>query len=127
MHSPAINHAELRLDTSQAHLAGSRTQYVESTRSLVLGADAFPSGSLTASANDNLSLLACLSHELAHAERHQLGFQRPFEFPERHLDEAETSLHASFRPELMQRDRRDLVADAALRIQQFQSHIEVLP
>lgn len=63
-----------------------------------------------------MSPLACLAHEFAHFERFQLGYQRPVTAPDNLLDEAETSLRASFLPVLARRDREDLVEDARDRL-----------
>jgi hypothetical protein len=63
-------------------------------------------------ANARLSTLACLAHELAHAERFQLGYRRSTGLPDVLLDEAETSLRASFTSILSPKDREDLVEDA---------------
>jgi hypothetical protein len=66
-----------------------------------------------------MSVLACLAHELAHAERFELGFQRPNKFPDSLIDESETSLHASFMPVLSSTEREDLVEDAVDRLYQW--------
>lgn len=63
-----------------------------------------------------MSILACLSHELAHAERYEVGISRPIELPDVLIDEAETSLHASFISVLGSQDREDLVEDARDRL-----------
>jgi hypothetical protein len=55
-----------------------------------------------------LSALACPAHEYAHAERHDLGYERPKSLPDILLDEAEASIHASFHPVLGRKDREDL-------------------
>ena len=70
-------------------------------------------------ANSRLSTLACLAHELAHAERFRLGYRRPLDLPDVHLDEAETSVRASFTSILRMRDREDLVEDARNRLIQW--------
>jgi len=66
-----------------------------------------------------MSILACLAHELAHAQRLEMGFQRPFTLPHSLIDEAETSLHASFMSVLSAKDREDLIADARDRLTQW--------
>jgi hypothetical protein len=66
-----------------------------------------------------MSLVSCLAHELAHAERYDLGFRRPHELPDVLLDEAETSLHASFMNGLGPAEREDLVEDALDRLNQW--------
>lgn len=102
------------LDRSEARLHGSRTRYDESRSAVILGADAYPGTGV--SANSRLSVAACLAHELAHAERANLGFRRPLVPPDVHLDEAETSIHASFVENVSGRDREDLVEDARDRL-----------
>lgn len=109
-------------DTSCAHLDGSKTRYVASRNVVILGADAYPSEFESDNSNERMSLHACLSHELAHAERYQIGFRRPFSDPDSFLDEAETSIHASFRPELRPIDREDLIGDASLRLKDYQNN-----
>ncbi len=112
----------IQLDTSQAHISGSKTKFNEDMNGVVLGADAFP-GSNAIDPNSRLSLLACLAHELSHAERYFLGFRRPWKGVDSHLDEAETSLHASFKPVLSFYDRIDLVEDARSRIDLWSKEI----
>src|SRR5437588_1513818 len=87
--------AKLRtLIVSEAAKHSSLT-YFDQTRNIVyLGADVKPG--IGIEANARMSILACLAHELAHAERYEFGFDRPVEFPELLIDEAETSLHASY-------------------------------
>jgi hypothetical protein len=82
-----------------------------------LGADALPGDGVDA--NARLSTLACLAHELAHAERFQLGYRRPTDLPDVLLDEAETSLRAAFTSILSPKDREDLVEDARDRLIQW--------
>lgn len=106
---------KIQLDTSQAYNSGSKTRFNEDRNVVILGADAFP-GNNTIDPNSRLSLLSCLAHELSHAERYYLGFRRPWKGLDSHLDEAETSLHASFKSGLSFYDRRDLVEDARWRI-----------
>lgn len=98
------------LDVSEAHNHNSRSRYIEATRCVKLGADAFPG--LGIGARTQMSLLACLAHELAHAKRHQMGFARPAVPPHSLLDEAETSIHASFEIGLTESERCLLVEDA---------------
>lgn len=102
------------LDTSQAQNHGSQTKFLEQTLTVKLGADAYPGVGM--SANSRLSVLACLAHEIAHAERFEMGYDRPFELPNSHVDEAETSLRASFISVLSARDREDLIEDAKDRL-----------
>lgn len=97
------------LDVSEAKRHGSKTRFNEARNVVLLGADAYPG--IGTDANSRLSMLTCLAHELAHAQRFHLGFQRPIREPEMLVDEAETSLHASFTPELADVDRVDLVED----------------
>lgn len=101
-------------DVSEAMRHGSHTRFVQGRRVVVLGADAYPGSG--AGANSRMSVLACLAHELAHAERFELGYDRPFEQPDSFLDEAETSLRASFTAVLARRDREDLIEDARDRL-----------
>ena len=49
-------------------------------------------------------------------KRHHLGFARPKGLPDVLLDEAETSIHASFHGVLRRKDREDLVEDARDRL-----------
>ncbi len=106
------------LDVSRATVPFSYTGYRESDRTVYLGANAYPeSGALAA--NARLSMLACLVHEYAHAERHHLGFARPHELPDVLLDEAETSIHASFHTVLRSKAREDLVEDARDRLNKW--------
>jgi hypothetical protein len=82
-----------------------------------LGADVKPG--IGVEANARMSILACLAHELAHADRNQSGFQRPLGLPDCLIDEAETSLHASFNPILNPKDREVLIEDARDRLNQW--------
>jgi hypothetical protein len=102
------------MDCNEAHVHGSRTRFVQGSNSVFLGADAYP-GEGT-SANARMSLLAALAHELAHAERLAAGYDRPFAPPGNYVDEAETSLRASFYSAISPRDRADLVEDARDRL-----------
>jgi hypothetical protein len=102
------------LDVSEAHRHSSRTRFDEVQGRVILGANVLPGVGMTP--NARMSLLACLAHELAHAERYEMGYRRPLELPDMLLDEAETSLHASFTPILGNRDREDLVEDARERL-----------
>jgi hypothetical protein len=105
---------ERTLDVSEAAAYGSRTRFVESRNVVVLGADVLPG--LGIAANARMSVMACLAHEIAHAERFELGYDRPFEYPDNLIDEAETSLRASFASALMPREQEDLVEDALERL-----------
>jgi hypothetical protein len=105
---------ELELDASEAARHGSRTRYDETRRAVILGADAYPGRGQ--SANARLSMRACLAHELAHMLRAERGFERPLTLPDVHLDEAETSIYASFLDNMWPRDREDLVEDARDRL-----------
>src|SRR5687767_7938026 len=82
------------LDATEAGRYGSRTRYNEERRALILGADAYPGVGINATAR--MSMLACLAHELAHAERHEAAYVRPIDPPDCYLDEAETSIRAAF-------------------------------
>jgi hypothetical protein len=102
------------LDISEAAFHGSRTRYDEDRDAVILGANAY--AGIGASANARMSMQACLAHELAHMLRAELGFDRPFTPPDVYLDEAETSIHASFFESVSPRDREDLVEDARDRL-----------
>lgn len=102
------------IDASQAHRHGSRTRFDERRGLVILGADAF--SGIGPTANARMSMLACLAHELTHLERMEMGFDRPLETPDGYLDEAETSIAASFQPVLSRVDRGDLVEDARDRL-----------
>src|SRR5882724_6661795 len=102
------------LVTNGSDQYGSRTRFNEGTNGVILGADAYPGGG--PGANSRMSVLACLAHELAHVERFRLRYERPFSEPDVYIDEAETSLRASFVSVLSSRDREDLVEDARDRL-----------
>ena len=107
----------IMLDVSEARQNFSRTRFTEGQNTVILGADAFPGAGVDA--NSRMSTLACLAHELAHAERFQLGYRRPAELPDVLLDEAETSLRAAFTSLLRKKNREDLVEDARDRLIQW--------
>ena len=107
----------IELDTSEAMQHSSRTRFNEDQNKVLLGADAFPGEGVDA--NSRMSTLACLAHELAHTERFRLGYRRPTDLPDVLLDEAETSLRASFTSILRKKDREDLVEDARDRLIQW--------
>ena len=102
------------LDVSVAGAPASRTEFHEASGCVRLGADAYPArlAAVGDPARCRMSLLACLAHELAHAKRHRDGFRRPYAMPDYLLDEAETSIHASFEVILSGPDRQDLIEDA---------------
>jgi hypothetical protein len=102
------------LDVSEAAISGSKTRFNESQQKVFLGADAYPGDG--PNATSRMSPLACLAHELAHWERFEIDYSRPIEPPHSFLDEAETSIHASFNSVLGAKDREDLVEDARDRI-----------
>lgn len=102
------------LDCTSAHVYGSQTRFVHDTGVVVLGSDVYPGVSQIA--NSRLSHMAALAHELAHAERAEVPYYRPFTPPGSYIDEAETSLRASFHTVLSARDRADLVEDARDRL-----------
>lgn len=81
---------------------------------MVLGADVCPSHRiiLGSNARSRMSVLACLAHELAHAQRYNRGYRRSFDKMSYLIEEAQTSLDASFELILEAQDRRDLVEDA---------------
>src|SRR5712691_5298532 len=107
----------IAFNTSEAVQYTSRTRFNEVQNTVFLGADALPGDGVDA--NARLSTLACLAHELAHAERFQLGYRRPTDLPDVLLDEAETSLRAAFTSVLSPKDREDLVEDARDRLIQW--------
>ena len=108
---------ERRLVTIEAGRHSSRTRFNELDGLVHLGADVAPGTGIEA--NSRMSVLACLAHELAHAERFELGFQRDITLPHNLIDEAEASLHASFHSALSRKDREDLVEDARDRLNQW--------
>ena len=99
-----------QLEISEAASPGSRTRFSQTNSIVHLGADVMPGRS--SDARSRMSMLACLAHELAHAERYQKGYDRPLDLPDLLIDEAETSLSASFTLVLGRQDRDDLVEDA---------------
>ncbi len=105
------------LVTVEASRHSSRTYFSERDGKVYLGADVKPGVGIDA--NARMSIVSCLAHELAHAERFDLGFRRPNELPDALLDEAETSLHASFMRRLSSVDREDLIEDAWDRLNQW--------
>src|SRR5438105_5885359 len=107
----------IAFDTSEAVQYASRTRFDEAQNTVFLGADALPGEGVEA--NSRMSTLACLAHELAHAERFQLGYRRPTDLPDVLLDEAETSLRAAFTSILRKKNREDLVEDARDRLIQW--------
>jgi hypothetical protein len=104
----------IELDTSEAARNSSRTRFNEERNQVFLGADALPGEGVDAVSR--MSTLACLAHEVAHVERFRLGYRRPLQVPGVLLDEAETSLRASFTSVLRMKDREDLVEDARDRL-----------
>ena len=103
------------LDFTRASADYTATTYNEAERTVYLGANALPHETAV-SANARLSLLACLVHEYAHAERHRVGYERPRVLPDVLLDEAEASIHAVFHRILWRKDREDLMEDARDRL-----------
>lgn len=91
----------VELDTEGATRNSSRTRFNEDRNRVLLGADVLPGEGVDAVSR--MSTLACLAHELAHVERFHLGYRRPAQMPDVLLDEAETSLRASFRSVLARR------------------------
>ena len=108
---------QVPFDILEASQNFSRTRFNEAQNKVFLDADAFPGEGV--SANFRMSTLACLAHELAHAEWFQLGYRRPTELPDVLLDEAETSLRAAFTSILRRTNREDLVEDARDRLIQW--------
>ena len=110
-----LGYVGLPLAVELARSGFTTTGYSEGDRTVYLGANAYPNV-MAVDANSRLSVLACLAHEYAHAERHGLGYERPKVLPDVLLDEAEASIHASFHPVLAHKDREDLVEDARDRL-----------
>lgn len=110
---------KIEIVTTGAAKHSSRTRFNETDGKVHLGADVKPGNGIEA--NSRMSMLACLAHELAHAERLKLGFQRSVTLPDCLIDECETSLHASFHPVLNSKDREDLIEDARDRLNQWLS------
>lgn len=98
----------------EARTDHSRTRFIEDVNVVYLGANAYPGEGF--SANSRMSVLACLAHELSHVERFARGYRRPLEMPDMLVDEAETSLDASFHQALGSKDREDLREDARDRL-----------
>ena len=98
------------LITDEANINSSRTRFVEDRNVVYLGADAYPGNN--SSANSRMSVLACLAHELSHMQRFDREYRRPLDMPDILIDEAETSLNASFHIALGSKDREDLIEDA---------------
>jgi hypothetical protein len=105
------------LNITEASSHSSRTRFDELEGMVYLGADVKPGSGIEA--NSRMSVLACLAHELAHVERFEREYQRPIDFPENLIDEAEASLHASFVSVLNPKDREDLIEDARDRLNQW--------
>jgi hypothetical protein len=105
---------ECELDTSQAHIAAGLTRYEEMRRVVILGADVYenPHASDVSPVRDRMSNVAVLAHEMAHAKRHRKEYNRSIDMPDMLIDEAETSLEASFNPNIAAKDKRDLIEDA---------------
>ena len=101
----------------EASRHSSRTRFNEIDNNVYLGADVKPG--IGIEANSRMSILSCLAHELAHAERFRLGYRRPTDLPDVLLDEAETSLRAAFTSILRKKNREDLVEDARDRLIQW--------
>jgi hypothetical protein len=99
------------LDFSDAMKHGSQTRFNQAKNRVFVGADVMP-GRLMVDARSRMSPMACLAHELAHAERYnKYGFDRPLEMPDKLRDEAEASLLASWNPSLNKNDKSCLVED----------------
>ncbi len=105
------------LITNEANRNGSRTRFVENRIVVYLGADAYPGNN--SSANSRMSVLSCLAHELSHLHRFERGYQRSIDMPDILIDEAETSLDASFHIALGSKDREDLIEDARDRLTEW--------
>ena len=66
-----------------------------------------------------------LRSKLAHAQRFHRGYDRPFDMPDKRIDEAEASLDASFFAILSPLDRRLLIEDAREQLDVWLSGAEV--
>lgn len=108
------------LDIQEASEHGSQTRYNQTTIVVYLGADVEPG--IGTEARVRMSELACLAHELSHVERHKMGYDRPNTEATNAIDEAETSLHASFMQPLSITDRHDLMEDARDQITRGLAH-----
>lgn len=106
------------LVTSGADRSGSRTRFNQGQNVVFLGADVLPGNGVHA--RSQMSEIACLAHELSHAQRFRMGIDRPVDQPDVFLDEAEASLHASFLGNVGLVDRRNLVEDARFQIAEWQ-------
>jgi hypothetical protein len=102
------------LITDEVNINSSRTRFVEDRNVVYLGADAYPGNN--SSANSRMSVLACLAHELSHMQRFDREYRRPLDMTDILIDEAETSLNASFHIALGSKDREDLIEDARDRL-----------
>lgn len=98
------------LDCSEATAHNSKTRFNQSKNKVILGADVIPSKGFDS--RSRMSEMACLAHEIAHAERFSFGLDRDINIPNKFRDEAEASLHASWNMALSNKDREDLVEDA---------------
>ena len=105
------------LITHEANRNDSQTRFVENASVVYLGADAYPGNN--SSANSRMSVLSCLAHELSHFYRFEKGYRRPLDMPDILIDEAETSLDASFHIALSSKDREDLIEDARDRLTEW--------
>ena len=97
---------------------GSRTRFSQAVNAVYLGADAEPG--IGTEPRVRMSEVSCLAHEMARAERYRMGIDRTTDQPDVLLDEAETSLYASFITPLSEKERRDLVEDARTQIAAWQ-------
>ena len=102
----------------EASAHGSRTRFSQAKNAVYLGADVVPGRGTEARVR--MSEISCLAHELAHAERYRMGIDRTTDQPDVFLDEAETSLYASFITPLSEKERIDLVEDAQTQIAAWQ-------
>ena len=97
---------------------GSRTRFSQAINAVYLGSDVEPG--IGAEPRVRMSEVSCLAHEMAHAERYRMGIDRTTDQPDVLLDEAETSLYASFVTPLSEKERIDLVEDARTQIAAWQ-------
>ncbi|MDR2869451.1 MAG: hypothetical protein LBV04_03280 [Deferribacteraceae bacterium] len=100
-------HDFIRLDCTRASQPASLTSYKPDDKTIYVGANVFPAINTT-DPHASLSVLACLAHELAHAERDKLCIRRNMQGIEYYIEEVEACLHASCYLVLNDYDRQQL-------------------
>ncbi len=116
-----LSEFEVKIDFSRAKIDGTRTTYADEDNIIYIGTNIYPVMSGPQTANATMSMMACLAHELAHAQRKFLGYRRNSVGRGELIDEAETSLHASFFSYLNPFHREQLVRDATERLEGWHS------